>query len=164
MRTDRSRSLSEFVTDTLETGAIASTATTVAASVLGAAELGNPVSPLNAVSHILWGDRAAFVDELTAKHTVTGVALNSAAVTTWAALYEAIAGRRARRTRRTQSDVQHSLLAGVAVAGVAYVVDYYLVPRRLTPGFEKRLSNSALFGIYATLASSLGLGGLMRRR
>ena len=55
-------------------------------------------------------------------------------------------------------------MLGSAVAGIAYVVDYYRVPKRLTPGFEKQLSNSALFGIYATLAASLALGGSIARR
>ena len=164
MRRSDNRNLQEFITDTLETGAIASTATTVAASALGAAELGNAFSPLNAVSHILWGDRAAFVDEATAKETITGVALNGAAVTAWAGLYELLAGRRARRSNLGRDDIQQSLLAGAAVAGIAYVTDYYLVPKRFTPGFEKRLSNKSLFGIYATLALSLGLGGLLTRK
>src|SRR5215212_10523129 len=139
MLKSRARGLSQFITDTMETGAIASTATTVAAAALGAAELKNPITPLNAVSHILWGDRAAFVEEFTTKHTVTGVALNSAAVTSWAALYELLASRTRPSRASKQSELARSTMLGSAVAGIAYVVDYYLVSKRLTPGFEKRL-------------------------
>jgi hypothetical protein len=38
-----------------------------------------------------------------------------------------------------------------------------LVPERLTPGFEKRLSNKSLLAIYGTLAVGLGLGLLGKR-
>ena len=105
MFTSRARGFSQFITDTMETGAIASTATAVAAAALRAEELKNPITPLNAVSHILWGDRAAFVEELTTKHTVTGVALIRAAVTSWALLYELLASR----TRPSRASKQNEL-------------------------------------------------------
>ena len=41
------------------TGTFASVATTAAAAAFGKAELGRAVAPLNAVSHVLWGDQAA---------------------------------------------------------------------------------------------------------
>ncbi len=49
------------------------------------------------------------------------------------------------------------------VAGIAYVTDYRLVPRRLTPGYEKRVSGRSLFVIYGVLALSLGAGALLVR-
>lgn len=61
--------------------------------------------------------------------------------------------------------IAKSLIGGAAVSGLAYVTDYKLVPAWLTPGFEKRLSNRSLLGIYAALALGLalglGLGGLL---
>ncbi len=59
--------------------------------------------------------------------------------------------------------VARSLIAGVATAGIAYVVDFYVVPKRLTPGFEKRLSNRSLLGIYAALAAGLMISGSSTR-
>jgi hypothetical protein len=41
------------------------------------------------------------------------------------------------------------------VTAGAYVVDYHLVPKRLTPGFEERLSPGALALVYAALGVSL---------
>lgn len=57
-----------------------------------------------------------------------------------------------------------ALLGGAAVAAVAYVTDYYFVPKRLTPGFEKRLSGPAMFAVYATLALSLPIAALCERK
>ena len=57
--------------------------------------------------------------------------------------------------------VAKSLVGGVVISGLAYVTDYKLVPAWMTPGFEKRLSNRSLLGIYAALALGLGLGGLL---
>ncbi len=149
------RSMQNFVGDALVTGAVAGVATTVAAAACGKIEGKTAAAPINAVSHIVWGDEAATVDEVDPAHTLTGIALNSAAVLSWAALHELLLGE--------EKNAAKSLLGGVAVAALAYVTDYYVVPDRLTPGFEKRLSNGSLFGIYATLALSLGIGGILGR-
>jgi hypothetical protein len=53
------------------------------------------------------------------------------------------------------------LLRGAAVSAAAYVTDYHLVPRRLTPGFELRLPRLALAPIYAALAVGLSLRDLL---
>jgi hypothetical protein len=50
------------------------------------------------------------------------------------------------------------------VSALAYVTDYYVVPRRLTPGFEQRLSRKSLLGTYAVLAGSLAVSALATRR
>lgn len=142
----------------LQTGITASAATTVAAAVCGALEQESPLAPINAVSHIPWGDEAARHDELSWRYTATGVALNTAAVTSWAAIYEWGCGHLA------DDDVQGALAGGAMVSALAYLTDYHVVPERLTPGFEKRLSNRSLLGIYATLALSLAAGRLARAR
>ncbi len=43
--------------------------------------------------------------------------------------------------------------AGVAAA--AYLIDYHVIPKRLTPGFEKRLSGKSMCAIFAALAIGL---------
>jgi hypothetical protein len=147
-----------FIGDVLQTGAVATATTTMAATAFGQMEENNAIAPLNSVSHIAWGDKAAHRDGASWKYTATGTALNAAAVTSWAALYELFFGRRGAR-----GDVGGALLGGAIVSGLAYVVDYHVVPKRFTPGFEKRLSNGALLGIYGALAAGLALGGLMKR-
>lgn len=142
----------------LQTGITASAATTVAAAVCGALEQNSPLAPVNAVSHIPWGDEAAQQDELSWKYTATGLALNTAAVTSWAAVYEWGCSHLA------DDDVAGAVTGGAVVSALAYITDYHVVPERLTPGFEKRLSNQSLLGIYATLALSLALGRLARPR
>jgi len=142
---------------TRETGTIAGVATTVTAVLCGMIEENKPLAPLNAVSHIVWGETAAHQDNLSAKFTATGLALNTIAVTLWAGVFEWIQSRAVEKPDLTQS-----LINGAAVSGLAFMTDYYLVPKRLTPGFEKRLSNASLLAIYSTLALDLALGSRCR--
>jgi hypothetical protein len=56
------------------------------------------------------------------------------------------------------------------VTAGAYLTDYYLVPKRFTPGFEKRLSGKSLAAIFVALAAGLaardviGAGKAARRK
>ena len=145
--------------DALVTGSIACVATLAAAALLGARERGSAVAPINATSHILWGEAAAQARKPDLKHTVPGVALNEGACVFWAAFYEKAFGRRAER-----GDIAAAVAGGGATAALAYLVDYHLVSKRLTPGWELQLSGRALAVMYAALALSLPLRGLLRRR
>lgn len=151
--------LAELMTRTLQTAGPATAATTVAAAACGARDAESTAAPINAVSHIAWGDEAAQHDAPSLKYTATGAALNAAAIASWAAVYEMGFGKPARR-----GEVKTALLGGVATAALAYVTDYYVVPRRLTPGFEKRLSPLSMFAVYAALAASLPLASLAAGR
>jgi hypothetical protein len=133
--------------------ASAAGATAAAAAFCGKLELGRPAAPLNAVSHIVWGDDAMLRNGMSTKYTALGTALNTAAVATWSVVHHLVF-----RPDRRAPGLAPALARGAATAAVAYVVDYHLVPRRLTPGFEARLSNRSLFAIYAALAVSLALG------
>jgi len=146
--------------DTLCTGAAATAATTVAVAACGKTENGNPLAPINAISHIAWGERAARQERPSWKYTAVGLALNAAAVTFWAGLFEWLFGR---SSKKIADDPVTAIAKGAAVSAAAYVTDYYLVPARLTPGFEKRLSNCSLACVYGALAISLALGSLRRR-
>ena len=53
------------------------------------------------------------------------------------------------------------ILGAAAVSAAAYINDYYLIPERFTPGFEKRLSGKSLATIFATLAVGLALHDLL---
>jgi len=146
-----------WIKDTLTTGAVATASTTAVVALLGSVEGGSAAAPINAVSHILWGEKEADTEEVDAQHTLAGAGLNTMAVTGWAALHELF------MPRKGKPSVQSALIAGAATATVAYVTDYHVVPKRFKPGFEKRLSPTALFGVYATLALSLAAASLWRR-
>ena len=152
------RDASDIVADSVRSGALAAATTTAAAAICGQLEERQPIGPINAVSHILWADRAARQTKFSLKHTLTGAVLNAGAVTSWALLQELVFGRRQRR-----ATVVEAITEGVAISALAYVTDYYLVPDRLTPGFEKRLSNKSLGAVYGVLAISLAAGALMKR-
>lgn len=140
--------------------AAAGVLSTSALMLLGRHETGSPFAPLNATSHIVWGEAAANVDKPDWKHTGVGQVLHHASAFFWGALFELLQARRARPTTA-------GVLADAAVTtAVAAVVDLRLVPDRLTPGFEKRLSHQALAITYGALAAGLAIGGVaaLRRR
>lgn len=126
----------------LLSGSIAAVATSVVAALCGRAATGSYAAPLNATSHIAWGEQAARRDDASLQYTGTGLVLNWGACVFWALAYESIP--------------QGAPPARAAlVSAAAYVVDYHVVPRRLTPGFELRLGKVGLAAIYAAL--TLGL-------
>lgn len=92
------------------------------------------------------------------RHTVVGYAIHHAASIFWAILYEKI-------QQRFDPNINSAAViipAMVATAG-AYVVDFYIAPKRLTPGFEQRLSKRALFIVYGTFALGLATVALRNR-
>ena len=138
----------------LATGSVAGLITTAVLALRGRREAGSSVAPINATSHVFWGDEAGTIDAVDAKHTVPGLLINSGAGIFWALLHE-------RFPRRGPAAAAAS---GAAVAGLAYVVDYHLIPRRLTPGWELRLSRKSVALGFAALGLSLAIAGLTRAR
>ncbi len=56
------------------------------------------------------------------------------------------------------------LLGAAVVAASAYVIDYHLIPRRFTPGFEHRVSGKSLAVILAALAVGLATRDIISAR
>ncbi|RYG47479.1 hypothetical protein EON79_07220 [bacterium] len=135
------------------TGLLAAAATTAAITAMAKRETGKSAAGLNSVSHIVWGDEAAEQNEVSAQYTLVGAALNAGATVGWALVQEVLLGEWARRGNPVRA-----LVAGTATSAFAYVVDYHVVPPRLTPGVEKRLSKPARAAMYAVLALSLAAG------
>jgi predicted permease len=144
--------------DGMRTGTVAGAATTLAVAGCGEWENRNAIAPLNAVSHIAWGEKAANQTEPSWKYTATGFVLNAVAIIGWATIYEWLFGRAA-----AKGNVAAAVAGGAAVSAIAYVTDYHVVPQRFTPGFEKRLSNSSLAAVYGALALGLAFGSLCGR-
>jgi len=147
-----------FIVKTLCTGATAGIATTLAVAASGERDQGEAIAPINAISHIVWGDEAATHDEISFKYTATGLALNAAAVMSWAAMHEFFFGKVSRES------LACAFAGGAVISSVAYVTDYHVVPPRLMPGFEKRVAPRSMLPIYASLAIGLGLGSWLQRR
>lgn len=149
-------------------GTVAAMVMTLAASLAGKRETDSYAAPLNATSHILWGDQAARHDETSLKYTLTGFLLNHGAAIFWAALYEKWFAGSARRAAQGSSamggqSALRPLVGAALVTAGAYITDYHLVPRRFTPGFEMRLSGRSLALIYGTLALGLAATTIMRQ-
>ena len=141
----------------VRTATLSTLATTGTVTALSKFETQHAAAALNATSHIIWGDRAMDVKTADAKHTLVGGALNASAMGFWALASELL-------PRATS--LWTALLKGTLVSGAAYVVDYVVVPKRLTPGFERHLSRKGLFITYGAFAAALAAGEClaMRRR
>ena len=133
--------------EVVKTGLISSAAVAIAAGIRGQMERGAAMRPVNGISHILWGPQAGKSNSISAKFTLTGLALNTVACGFWAWLYQ----------RGSRASASEAATDAVGVAALAYVTDYYLIPRRFTPGFELSLSSRSFPWIYAALAAGLFL-------
>lgn len=152
------------MTPILKSGALAALTTTATLALLGWARERRAAAPLNAVSHILYGDEAKRQDRPSAKYTLTGVVLNAAATTLWAAFQRLVFARRPITGRPSARRMARALVRGAVVSGVAYAVDYAAVPKRMAPGFEARLTPRGMATLYGVLALSLAASAYMRRR
>lgn len=138
-----------------------SLASLISAAVLawrGRRENRRALGPLNAPAHWLWGKQSLRRDDASLRHTLTGMLVHHVSSLFWAVFYELL------RTRRTRPTAANALGDAAAVTVVAAAVDLQLVPQRLTPGFEQRLSKRGLAWVYASFAAGLALGACLRRR
>jgi hypothetical protein len=124
----------------------------------GKRETGSAVAPVNAESHWLWGDESLREDRPTMRHTFTGIVTHQASTVFWATLYALVRGR-----RNVVRTVPQALLGGIATSAAAAAIDYTLVPKRLTPGFENRLSTGAMVAVFAAIAGGIAVGSLLLR-
>jgi hypothetical protein len=146
----------ESARDALVPGTTAAVTSTAALMASGEAWTGSPFAPTNAVSHWLWGDEAARRNRLSWRYTGTGYATHHLAAVLWATLYEKLFGRRHGRDAALAS-----LAEAATIAAVAYVVDYHFTPRRLMPGYERRVPRRSLLAMYVALGAGFALGGAL---
>ena len=120
------------------------------------ARTGRTAPGLNAISHILWGGKAGRQRNWSFRYTVSGLLLNQLACLFWSGFFEALF--RDRPNRLPGQGVPHVIL----VSFVAYLVDYHVVPKRCTPGFELLFPRAWYPSLYAGLAASLWAGAQVR--
>lgn len=138
-------------------GSIASVVTTALLAMMSASEGRGALQATNATSHWLHGDDAGGVSALDVEHTGVGYMTHHASAVLWAALFEMI-------RPRPRSDIGGTARAAVATAALAAVVDYGLVPRRVTPGWELVMPSRKVALGFVSLAAGLLIGGLASAR
>ncbi|MEJ1158717.1 hypothetical protein [Prosthecomicrobium sp. N25] len=142
---------------TAVTGTLASLTSAAAAAQLARSEGAGALQPTNSTSHWLNGDGAGRIREADLAHTGVGAATHFGSGMFWAAIFEAWRG--ARPPRSVGTDLRDAAL----MALVAAVVDYGVVPRRVTPGWETVLPPRSIGLVYGALAIGLAAGALMSR-
>lgn len=137
-------------------GLLAGAAFSAAAAWRGRTDSGSAIAALNAPSHVLWGESAIVEQRATLRHTLPGVAINVGAGVFWAAVMQTLfRGATHRGGRGAQ------LAAGGAASALAWLIDYHLIPHRLSPGIETRVSGGSLLGIHGIFALGLGVGAAL---
>ena len=139
----------------LVSGTIASLATTAALAAFAMAEGKGSLQPTNSTSHWLHGERAGAVRRADPEHTLVGYATHHAS-----AIFRALFLERWLATRPPRPPLLLLRDASV-VAAIAAVVDYGLVPKRLTPGWENVLSKRSILATYGVLALGLVAGTML---
>lgn len=140
-------------------GTLAGLASAAALAIAGQRDTGSPYAAINAESHWLWGDESLREDRPTLKHTLAGLVTHQLSTVFWATLYAL-----ARGERRAVHRVPEALIGGIATSAAAAAIDYTLVPKRLTPGFEHRLSRGSMVGVFAAIAGGIVIGTLLQGR
>lgn len=118
---------------------------------------GQAATATNATSHWLWGERAMHRQAPSVRHTVVGYAIHHASSVFWAIAFERLLLRKRPTVRRT-------LAAAAGTSVGAFVVDYGMTPRRLTPGFERHLHARGMALTYAAIAVGFAATALLRAR
>jgi hypothetical protein len=135
-----------LVLGTVLSGTAVSLVTTALLSLVAQMRGRHPVETINATSHWFWGDGAGRTRAVDGKHTALGFATHHLASMLWASVFQFV--RRASPGRSPLADA-----AGVSI--LAAVVDYLVVPKRLTPGWEKVVSPGAIALAYAAMTIGL---------
>lgn len=139
-------------------GTVASLATTAALALLAKAESKGALQPTNSTSHWLHGDQAGSVRQADAAHTLVGYGTHHASAVFWAVPFEAwLASRPPRAPLLVLRDAS-------VISAMAAVVDYGIVPKRLTPGWEAVLSKRSIAVTFAAMAVGLAAGAMITRR
>lgn len=136
----------ETLARTALSGTAVSIASTIALALAAKAEGRQPVRPTNATGHWFRGDEAAASRAFDAKHTLLGFATHEGASIFWAAIFQAL---------RKLGPNRPAAVDAVGVSALAAFVDYLIVPKRLTPGWEKVVTPRSIALAYGVMALAL---------
>jgi hypothetical protein len=147
---------SQIVRRAVRSGTVAGLLSAVVLAMRSNVENGAPLQPINATSHWLLGDEAASREEFDKVATPIGFGTHQLSAVFWALLFERLRGDDP--TRGT------TLVSAVATSVVAAGVDYGIVPKRITPGWELVVSNKSLVSAFVALGTGFVLSGLLSTR
>jgi hypothetical protein len=137
-------------------GAVAGTFATLS---LLAARRNVPLTQVvNSSTHAIDGRRAAEDRSASLLRTGSGMAINTGAALFWGGI-----GACALSFLRPH-DTRGRLLAGASVAALAGLVDYGLVPRRLTPGWERVLPPADVALALAGMGAGIAAGAMLEEQ
>lgn len=142
-----------FAARAITAGSIASALSIVVASAFARGRTGSVASAPNATSQWVWGEPARRRHGVSLRHTLLGYAIHHASSVWWACFHEAWMDK----TRLP------AWMIAPAVGTAAMVVDYGVVPKRLTPGFERHLTRAELAAVYVAFSAGLWIGSQLTR-
>jgi hypothetical protein len=140
----------------LRSGTAASVVSTLVLIACGKRERDDAAQPVNGPSQWTWGRHAPHVHGFSVRYTVTGYAIHHAMSVLWAVLFERL---------RPQAESPSSVAAAAGLtAAIAYNVDFGVVPTRLSPGFQAKISRRCLYATYAGFAAALAATAMLGKR
>lgn len=142
------RELIERLQRTLFSGSVASVVSGIAAMIASRAEAGRAAAALNGPSQWISGRALPQPKRLDARRTTVGYAIHHASSLLWATLFE---------SRIARNVLPRDGARALAVAALAATVDYAIVPRRFSPGFERHISPPSIAASYVAFAAGLAL-------
>ena len=148
--------LQSFIQQSGRSGTVSGLLMATVIAVASRTRTGRAAPGLNAISHMLWGEKAGRQRNWSFRYTVSGLVLNQLACLFWSGCFEALF--RERPSHLPGRGVPPVIL----VSFVAYLVDYHVVPKRCTPGFELLFPRAWYPSLYAGLAASLWAGAQVR--
>lgn len=135
-------------------GSVASVLSTAAVSLGSRRRTGRAAAGINAASQWVYGESARRQCAASWRYTPVAYLIHHASSVFWAGVFDSPPAR---------SILPGSGRRAAATAAVAAVVDYGIVPRRMTPGFDSHLSLPAMAATYAAFGVGLWLGARAHR-
>ncbi|MBK9134609.1 MAG: hypothetical protein IPM15_09835 [Betaproteobacteria bacterium] len=143
---------------TVSSGLLAALLSGAALAWRGQRETGSAAAPVNAIAHWFWPRTAFKEDGVTMRYSGTGLTTHVLSSLFWSGIYTL-----ARRARRRPTPA-NAVADAAAITAVAAAVDLVVVPKRLSPGFEERLSPRGLTWVYVAFGTGLAVAGWVAAR
>jgi hypothetical protein len=152
----RRESITDVAIRTAITSAAGSAASALALMALGAKEGTGSLRPISASGHWLYGSKAGRKNRPGLAKTVVGFGTHHAATMFRSFLMETWLGSKPRT-------LPAMAITGASTGLIAAAVDYALIPRSLSPGWELALTRKSIAGAFAAMAAGMAAGAFAVR-